>query len=405
MGKSEWMPGSLDGSQSDRENVLDDDTEGLGEELEEIGEPSPAREGLPPTYRMRHDRHYVDRLIRPASPPVRMVAVSQIDHQAHLNPSEVSHLKSSIEKHGLLQPLLVRRQNGRYRLIAGARRLTAAAAAGLSEVPCVVHEVDDWSARALAEAANLRADAPVLRPAGIEVGSERPAAGRGVPVQALSELTGHLEAIVSSLGLFARHDRPLRERVAQDLARAEAERAARLAQALAVMAETPRLSHAATGVGAVLGRVAERMRPECALSNVDVFVELPDGEVHAWADDRLLSIALSGLVSGVHALVEEVTGAFVRAVARAERHGVIDVEVSAVPVSTPASRLARFLDPGWIDRPGGCRVAMEVAAAGRIVEMHSGKVSFVGGAGEDAFGVKLELRAAARSALAARPAG
>lgn len=405
MGKSDWIAERLERSRPECEDIPDDENGNPREELEESGEPPAVREGLPPNYRMRHDRHYVDRLIRPASPPVRMVAVSQIDHQATLNPSEVTQLKSSIEKYGLLQPLLVRRQNGRYRLIAGARRLAAAAAAGLSEVPCVVHEVDEWSARALAEAANLRADAQVLRQARVEAGGERTAAGRGVPVQALTELTRHLEAIVSSLGLFAQHDRPLRERVAQDLARAEAERAARLAQALAVLSEAPRLSQAATGVGAVLGRVAERMRPECALSNVDVFVELPDGEVHAWADDRLLSIALSGLVSGVHALVEEVTGAFVRAVARAERHGVIDVEVSAVPVSTPASRLARFLDPGWIDRPGGCRVAMEVAAAGRIVEMHSGKVSFVGGAGEDAFGVKLELRAAARSALAARPAG
>jgi ParB family chromosome partitioning protein len=52
-------------------------------------------------------------------------------------------LASSIKLHGVLQPLVVRRVDGRYVLIAGERRLRAAALAGLVEVPVVVREADD----------------------------------------------------------------------------------------------------------------------------------------------------------------------------------------------------------------------------------------------------------------------
>ena len=52
-------------------------------------------------------------------------------------------LVKSIQKLGVLQPLLVRPRAGRFELIAGARRLAAAAAAALTEVPCLVHQADD----------------------------------------------------------------------------------------------------------------------------------------------------------------------------------------------------------------------------------------------------------------------
>ena len=65
----------------------------------------------------------------------------------------IAELAASIAQLGLLQPLLVRRRGERYELIAGERRLRAARAAGLSEVPVVVVETDDRGAleRALVE--------------------------------------------------------------------------------------------------------------------------------------------------------------------------------------------------------------------------------------------------------------
>ncbi len=55
--------------------------------------------------------------------------------------TELSELAQSIEKQGILQPLLVRRSNGGYELIAGERRLRAAKIAGLQKVPVVLKEI------------------------------------------------------------------------------------------------------------------------------------------------------------------------------------------------------------------------------------------------------------------------
>ena len=54
-----------------------------------------------------------------------------------------AELAASIKEKGLLQPLLVRRLEKGYELIAGERRWRAAQLAGLSEVPVVVREVND----------------------------------------------------------------------------------------------------------------------------------------------------------------------------------------------------------------------------------------------------------------------
>lgn len=54
--------------------------------------------------------------------------------------AELEALADSIREHGVLSPLVVRRSEGRYVLIAGERRLRASALAGLSEVPVVVRD-------------------------------------------------------------------------------------------------------------------------------------------------------------------------------------------------------------------------------------------------------------------------
>ncbi len=58
---------------------------------------------------------------------------------------ELDELAGSIKVHGILSPLIVRRHDGRYIVIAGERRLRAATQAGLSEVPVIVREASDTS--------------------------------------------------------------------------------------------------------------------------------------------------------------------------------------------------------------------------------------------------------------------
>jgi len=58
----------------------------------------------------------------------------------HFDEEALAALASSIARHGLLQPLVVRQVPGGYEVIAGERRLRAALRAGLAEVPVLVRE-------------------------------------------------------------------------------------------------------------------------------------------------------------------------------------------------------------------------------------------------------------------------
>src|SRR5688572_3343070 len=178
---------------------------------------APVREGLPPGFRMRADAHYVDQLdARMSSIPVRLIDANAIEsgpsHTDAVSPAFVD----SIKRLGVLQPLLVAAQGGRYRVIAGRRRLAAALSAGLREVPCLVQHVDAEHAEQMALASNLPAARP--RPASPAISSapEKP----GVA----SELTNIVSALVSCAELLASPS-ALTQSVAADLVRAEAARA------------------------------------------------------------------------------------------------------------------------------------------------------------------------------------
>ena len=58
------------------------------------------------------------------------------------SPDGLEELAASIRGHGALQPLTVRKVDGSFELVSGERRLRAARMAGLSEVPCIVIDVD-----------------------------------------------------------------------------------------------------------------------------------------------------------------------------------------------------------------------------------------------------------------------
>jgi len=68
----------------------------------------------------------------------------------------LADLTASVKEHGVLQPLLVRPAENGYELIAGERRLRAATAAGLHEVPVVLMEASDISSLEIAMIENLQ---------------------------------------------------------------------------------------------------------------------------------------------------------------------------------------------------------------------------------------------------------
>ncbi len=68
----------------------------------------------------------------------------------------LQELCESIRRHGILQPLSVRRVGNTYELIAGERRLRAGILAGLSEVPCIVMNMSDQESGMVALVENLQ---------------------------------------------------------------------------------------------------------------------------------------------------------------------------------------------------------------------------------------------------------
>lgn len=59
------------------------------------------------------------------------------------NKEKLEELARSIKTHGVIQPIVVRKQDSHYEVVAGERRWRAARIAGLSEVPCIVRELTD----------------------------------------------------------------------------------------------------------------------------------------------------------------------------------------------------------------------------------------------------------------------
>jgi ParB family transcriptional regulator, chromosome partitioning protein len=71
----------------------------------------------------------------------------------------LEELAASIREHGVVEPILVRREGSKYRIVAGERRWRAAQRAGLREVPAILREASDREAFELALVENLqRAD-------------------------------------------------------------------------------------------------------------------------------------------------------------------------------------------------------------------------------------------------------
>ena len=88
--------------------------------------------------------------------PARSIRPNPAQPRKIFAPEALASLTESIRRHGILQPLSVRRAGAFYELIAGERRLRAAIAAGLSEIPCIVMQMTDEESGLTALVENLQ---------------------------------------------------------------------------------------------------------------------------------------------------------------------------------------------------------------------------------------------------------
>ena len=115
--------------------------------------------------------------------------------------TSLRELSESIERNGVLQPLLVRRKGSVYEIIAGERRYQASKLAGLKQVPVIVKEVDDDKVLEIALIENLqRSD---LNPIEEARGYKRLIESQGMTQEALSKaVSKSRSAITNALRLL-----------------------------------------------------------------------------------------------------------------------------------------------------------------------------------------------------------
>ena len=89
--------------------------------------------------------------------PIIRIKSCRMQSRKIFSPSEMKDLAQSIRVNGILQPITVRKLNtGEYELVAGERRLRAAAMCGSRKVPCIVVNCSDKQADQYSLAENIQ---------------------------------------------------------------------------------------------------------------------------------------------------------------------------------------------------------------------------------------------------------
>ena len=68
----------------------------------------------------------------------------------------IEELAESIKVYGIIQPIIVKKRDGYYEIIAGERRWRAAKKAGLTEMPCIIRDDDERKAKEIALIENIQ---------------------------------------------------------------------------------------------------------------------------------------------------------------------------------------------------------------------------------------------------------
>ena len=117
--------------------------------------------------------------------------------RTHIDPEALEELASSIRQFGIVQPITVRKTSeNRYQLIAGERRLKAAALAGLTSIPAYVRTADDQAMLELALVENIQRED--LDPIEVAISYQRLIEECNLTQENLSDRVGKKRSTVSN---------------------------------------------------------------------------------------------------------------------------------------------------------------------------------------------------------------
>ena len=159
---------------------------GLGKGLEALLTTSPQKDAL-----------------RVESLPLDEIKPNPAQPRKDFDEDRLLALTQSIEDHGVLQPIVVRRVAGGYEIVAGERRYRASRQAGLKEIPAIVRDLEEITQAKLAMVENLqREDLNIVEEA---QGYEALLEEYGLTQQELSDQVGksrvHISNSIRLLGL------------------------------------------------------------------------------------------------------------------------------------------------------------------------------------------------------------
>jgi hypothetical protein len=323
------------------------------------------REGLPREYRMRADTHYVDQIsASSSSQPVRMIPVSTLDGAGSCSPATLRPLLESIRRHGIVQPLLVRRQDGRFQVIAGRKRLVAATTLHLPTVPCLVQELTDAEAAGVAAADNLR------------ITTADPSAAHSTDSTSLADTIGaHLGAVQECVDLCERGTGL--QGPAFMLLQAHSWRASCLLNVFNMVHSPAAASPRRRPFAAVVADVIEGFEAEGHLSGISIRLLLRDHISLGGLDDRSVRAGLSGALLAVIPLLEQTIRPVLDVIAYLAEDGRAMLEISQTSAAVSQHSADHFFDPeGSATRPGGYAAMLGALAAKALAEAHGGDAQF-----------------------------
>ena len=109
---------------------------------------------------------------------------------------KMEELKESIKKHGIIQPIVVRKMADGYELVAGERRLKAAKEIGIKRIPAIIKNFSNEKSLEIALVENIQRED--LNPIEQANAFRRLSEEFNLTQQELSEVTGKSRALISN---------------------------------------------------------------------------------------------------------------------------------------------------------------------------------------------------------------
>ena len=268
-------------------------------------------------------------------------------------------LIESIRLHGIVHPLLVRRRDSQYVVLAGRKRLVAAQTLQLAAVPCLVQEVTDSEAAALTVADNVRVGPS---PSGVD--------DSGVPAVDTAIAT-HLASIAKCADMCG--DGGSLQRQTLDLLKAHAWRAARLMDARNLIVDGRCASPRERSIASILDEIIEGFATECRLSGITIRADVRESLSSAGLHDNQLTAGVCGALLAVLPLVEPAVRPSI--VIKASNSNSQGVAIDVVQTSTPIPQHVAD-DFFTADRRGDEAAKIGALAAKALAEAHDGQATF-----------------------------